>query len=74
MLTLKGVTRPVELRGELAGPIADAYGRTRLGLDLETAVDRTEFGIDWNAPLPSGENLLANDVKLTAHIQLVQEA
>jgi polyisoprenoid-binding protein YceI len=73
-LTLKGVTRPVELRGTLAGPITDAYGGTRLGLDLETTVDRTEFGIDWNAPLPSGENLLANEVKLTAHIQLVQEA
>ena len=73
-LTLKGVTRPVELRGELAGPITDAYGGTRLGFDLETTVDRTEFGIDWNAPLPSGENLLANEVKLTAHVQLVQEA
>jgi len=73
-LTLKGVTKPVELRGELAGPISDAYGGTRLGLDLETTVDRTEFGIDWNAPLPSGENLLGNDVKLTAHVQLVQEA
>src|SRR5206468_2273718 len=43
-LTLKGVTKPVELRGELAGPISDAYGGTRLGLDLETTVDRTEFG------------------------------
>jgi polyisoprenoid-binding protein YceI len=73
-LTLKGVTKPVELRGAIAGPISDAYGSTRLGLDLETTVDRTEFGIDWNAPLPSGENLLANDVKLTAHVQLVQEA
>jgi polyisoprenoid-binding protein YceI len=73
-LTLKGVTKPVVLRGELAGPVADAYGNTRLGLDLETTVDRTEFGIDWNAPLPSGENLLGNEVKLTAHVQLVQEA
>jgi polyisoprenoid-binding protein YceI len=73
-LTLKGVTKPVELAGELAGPITDAYGGTRLGLDLETTVDRTEFGINWNAPLPSGENLLADDVKLTAHVQLVQEA
>jgi polyisoprenoid-binding protein YceI len=73
-LTLKGVTKPVELRGEIRGPVADAYGKTRLGLDLETTVDRTEFGIDWNAPLPSGENLLANDVQLSAQLQLVEEA
>lgn len=73
-LTLKGVTKPVVLRGDLNGPIADAYGGTRLGLELATTIDRTEFGIDWNAPLPSGGNLLADDVKLAAHVQLVQEA
>jgi polyisoprenoid-binding protein YceI len=73
-LTLKGVTEPVELRGELTGPVSDAYGGTRVGLDLATTVDRTQFGIDWNAPLPSGGNLLANDVKLTAQLQLVQDA
>jgi polyisoprenoid-binding protein YceI len=73
-LTLKGLTRPVELRGELAGPIGDAYGKTRIGLNLETTIDRTQFGINWNAQLPSGENALANDVKLTADLQLVQAA
>jgi polyisoprenoid-binding protein YceI len=72
-LTLKGVTKAAELRGEIAGPTADAYGNTRVGLDLATTIDRTEFGIDWNAPLPSGENLLANDVQLTAQLQLVRE-
>jgi polyisoprenoid-binding protein YceI len=71
-LTLKGVTRPVELRGTVVGPVADAYGGTRLGFDLETTIDRTQFGIDWNAPLPSGGNVLADDVKLTAQLELVQ--
>jgi polyisoprenoid-binding protein YceI len=73
-LTLRGVTKPVELRGDIAGPVADAFGNTRVGLDLATTVDRTTFGIDWNAPLPSGENLLANDVEITAQLQLVHEA
>jgi polyisoprenoid-binding protein YceI len=72
-LTLKGVTKPVELRAQIAGPVVDAYGGTRVGLNLETTVDRTEFGISWNAPLPSGENMLADDVKLTAELELVQE-
>ena len=73
-LTLKGVTKAVELRGHVAGPIADAYASSRLGLDLETTIDRTQFGISWNAPLPSGEKMLADDVKLTAQLELVQEA
>jgi polyisoprenoid-binding protein YceI len=72
-LTLKGVTKAVELRGDIAGPIADAYGSSRVGLSLETTIDRTQFGISWNAPLPSGEKMLADDVKLTAQLELVQE-
>ena len=72
-LTLKGVTKPVELRGHVAGPVQDAYGNTRLGLELETTVDRTEFGIDWNAELPNGQPLLANEVKLTANVQFIQQ-
>ena len=71
-LTLKGVTKPVELRGTIVGPVVDAYGGTRVGLDLETSIDRTQFGINWNAPLPSGGNVLADDVKLTAQLELVQ--
>jgi polyisoprenoid-binding protein YceI len=73
-LTLKGETRPVELRGTISGPITDPYGNSRIGLELETTIDRTEFGIDWNAELPSGGEVLANDVELTAHLELVQQA
>jgi polyisoprenoid-binding protein YceI len=72
-LTLKGETKPVELRGTISGPITDPYGNSRIGLELETTIDRTEFGIDWNADLPAGGQMLANDVELTAQIELVQQ-
>jgi polyisoprenoid-binding protein YceI len=74
VLTLKGESRPVELHGTISGPVADPYGGTRVGLELETTVDRTHFGIDWNAELPSGGHVLANEVKLTAELELVQQA
>jgi polyisoprenoid-binding protein YceI len=73
-LTLKGETRLVELAGRFSEPIEDPYGRTRLGLELEATIDRTEFGIDWNAQLPSGGDVLANEVGLKAQLELVQEA
>ena len=71
-ITIKGHTEPVELRGTIGDPIADPYGNERFGLKLETTIDRTKFGIDWNAPLPTGRPALSNDVTLTADLQLVK--
>jgi len=71
-LTLKSVTKPVTVTGTIAGPVADAYGGERLGLTLETTIDRTAFGIDWNAPMPGGGFALSNDVKLIAELELVR--
>ena len=73
-LTIKGSTQPVTLTGTIADPIEDAYGNDRLGLSLETTIDRTGFGLNWNLPLPNGKPALANDVKLTADLNLVKEA
>jgi polyisoprenoid-binding protein YceI len=73
-LTMKGHTEPVEITGAVTEPIADPFGNTRFGLRLETTVDRTQYGITWNNPLPSGEPALQNDVRLIADLQFVQEA
>ena len=73
-LTIKGTTKPVELRGTYLGTGADPYGNDRIGLELETTVDRTDFGLNWNAPLPAGGFLLPNDVKLRATFAAVRAA
>ena len=53
-LALKDVRGTVEARGGITGPLAGPDGSERLGLDLETTLDRGEIGLDWNAPLPQG--------------------
>ncbi len=73
-ITIKGHTEPVELHGTVTEPITDPYGKERFGLRLETTVDRTAFGLDWNAPLPTGEPALANDVSIVADLQFVRSA
>jgi polyisoprenoid-binding protein YceI len=73
-LTIKGVTRPVFLRGMLAGTGSDPWGNERVGLEVETTIDRTEWGLDWNAPLPTGGFLLPDDVRLTASFSAVKAA
>jgi polyisoprenoid-binding protein YceI len=71
-LTIKGITNPIEAEGTITDPADDPYGGVRFGLKLETTIDRTQFGLNWNNPLPNGEPSLANDVKLTAELYLVK--
>jgi polyisoprenoid-binding protein YceI len=71
-LTLKGVTRPVTLTGTLVGPVVGLGDGERLGLELETTIDRRQFGLRWNAPLPKGGFAVGDDVRLHAHVELVR--
>jgi polyisoprenoid-binding protein YceI len=71
-LTIKGTTQPVELAGTISGPITDAYGNERIGLDLETTINRHDFGVSWNADLPGGGTILADDVTIQARLALTQ--
>ena len=71
-LTIKGITRPVSATGTWIAPDADAFGNTRGHLNLEAVVDRTEFDMNWNAPLPSGGKALADEVTLTVDLSLVE--
>jgi polyisoprenoid-binding protein YceI len=71
-LTIKGHTERVSAEGSVVGPIEDPFGNTKLGLQFETVVDRTRFGLNWNAPLPKGGFMLANDVTLSVDVELLQ--
>lgn len=72
-ITIKGHTEAVEITGSISDPIADQYGGERFGLKLEAVVARAEFGVSWNNPLPSGEPALANEVTITADLQLAKQ-
>ena len=71
-ITIKGVTKPVTVTGTSSIPLEDPWGNQRLGLTLTAEVDRTDFGLKWNNPLPSGDAALADDVKIIAELQLVK--
>jgi polyisoprenoid-binding protein YceI len=73
-LTIKGITRPVSATGTWISPDADAFGNNRGHLNLEAVVDRTEYDMNWNMALPSGGNVLSNDVTLTVELSLVEQA
>ncbi len=73
-LTLKDHTHRVSARGSITGPHTDIAGNDKLGVELEAVIDRREYGLEWNAPLPKGGFALENDVKLEVSLELVREA
>jgi polyisoprenoid-binding protein YceI len=73
-LTIKGVTHEVTARGSISGPHVDIAGNDKVGVDLEAQIDRRDYGLEWNAPLPKGGFALGDDVRLEVSLELVREA
>jgi polyisoprenoid-binding protein YceI len=71
-LTMKGVTRRVVASGTYSPPVDDPFGARRAALELRAVVDRREWGLDWQRPLPSGGDALGWTVEVTAHLELVE--
>ncbi|MGI8714088.1 MAG: YceI family protein [Solirubrobacteraceae bacterium] len=68
-LTIKDVTKPVHATGTVQGPTEDFMGNSRLGFTLETKINRTDFGVSWNADLPKGGKALSDEVTLTVELE-----
>lgn len=72
-LTIKGTTQRVEATGAVTEPHTNIAGKEAVGIELEALIDRTAFGLNWNAPLPKGGFALGNEVTLSVHLELVRE-
>lgn len=70
-LEIKGETRAVEATGRFGTLGADIAGSERVGFSLEAAVDRRDFGIVWNADLPSGGRALEFEVAINVELEFV---
>jgi polyisoprenoid-binding protein YceI len=69
-ITVKGTSTPVTATGRLAGPVVTLGDVEKIGLDLETTVDRETIGLQWNAPLPKGGFALGKDVTISVTLEL----
>ena len=72
-LTIRGITKPVTATGTFSAG-GDAFGNERVAFEIETTVDRRDFGIVWQNKLPDGSDSLANDVTISADLQLIRQA
>jgi len=73
-LTIKDVTKPVTLDVEFSGTNTDPWGNLKAGFSLTGKINRTTFGLNWNAALETGGVLVSEEVKISAEVQFVKQA
>lgn len=72
-LTIRGVTRPVELEVDGLGPArADPWGGIRRGAQARARIDRRDFGLVWNGALEAGGVLVGDEVRLELEVELIR--
>jgi polyisoprenoid-binding protein YceI len=73
-LTIKDVTRPVELDAEFHGSAKNPWGNTVAGFGATTKINREDFGLTWNMALEAGGWLVGKDINITLDVEVIQEA
>jgi polyisoprenoid-binding protein YceI len=73
-LTIKDTTKPVKLSAEFGGIATDPWGNTKAGFTLNGKINRTDFGLTWNAALETGGVMVSEEVKIAGELQFVKQA
>lgn len=73
-LTIKGTTKPVELKVEVGGVHTDAAGALRAGFEADVTISRKEWGLTWNVALEAGGFLVSDKIKISLDVSLVKDA
>ncbi len=72
-LTIRGITRSVELNVEFGGIAGDPYGNTKAGFEVTGKINRKDFGLHWNALTEAGGMVVAEEIKLHLNIELAKQ-
>ncbi|MET7751752.1 YceI family protein [Micromonospora sp. NPDC005367] len=73
-LTIRDVTRPVELHVEFEGVGRSPFGQDIFGFSAKTEIDREEFGLTWNVAIESGGVLVGKKIKIEIEGEAVRQA
>jgi polyisoprenoid-binding protein YceI len=73
-LTIRDVTKEIELKAEIGGTMVDFYGQTKVGFDITGTISRKAFNLKWDAVTEAGGVVVSDDVKLLLSVQFAQVA
>lgn len=71
-MTIRGTTRPLELKVEFGGIMKDPYGNIKAGFELSGKLNRKEFGLHWNAVTEAGGMVVADEIRLALNVELAK--
>ncbi len=72
-LTIRDITKPIELKVAYGGVAVDPYGNTKAGFEVQGQLNRKEFGLKWNAVTEAGGMVVGDIIKIVGDIQVVKE-
>jgi len=72
-MTIRDVTKPIELHAEFGGVVVDPYGQTKAGFSISGKIKRSEFGLKWSAVTEAGSIVVSDDIKLDCEIQFIKQ-
>lgn len=72
-LTIKGVSKAITLDVEFGGIMKDPWGNEKAGFTVNGKINRTDWGLNWNAALEAGGVMVSDEVKVAAEIELVKQ-
>lgn len=72
-LTIKDVTKEIELNATLGGIVEDPYGNTKAGFEVTGKINRKDFGLTWSAVTEAGKIVVGDEIKLQADLQFVKK-
>lgn len=73
-LTIRDVTKRVDLDAEFGGIVVDPYGQTKAGLTITGKIKRSEFGLKWSAITEAGSIVVSDEIKLNSEVQLIKQS
>lgn len=73
-LTIRDVTKPVDLKVEYNGSTKDPWGMQRMGFEVSGKINRKDYGLKWSAVTEAGGLVVADDVKLVMNLEMVKQA
>jgi polyisoprenoid-binding protein YceI len=73
-LTIKGITKRIQLDVEFGGVVKDPWGNHKAAFSINGKINRKDFGLIWNNPLESGGVMLGEEVHIACDVQLVKQS